>query len=256
MRLELRLSPGLARLRVGRLAAPGGGCRRWSALRVCPSGRCGLAWIGWKPEASSRCATRTLLRRGSSGRPGVLRGLDLNLALVRDDRDGLAKAEPERHLPARQPLLSDRLRRVRGDHLDGVQLARPRGAVVAPEPYVEPSPEPSAARAGRVRWRSVLLARSVRIRRRVLRRARPGLVADGAAGQAGLSPGGRSDGISYATYESAATGTVLESTITYPPGSDIVTPQDPHGSRTVVDATVYLGVTWANTVPADPYGSG
>ena len=69
-------------------------------------------------------------------------------------------------------------------------------------------------------------------------------------------PGGKSDGISYATYESAATGAVLESTVTYPPGSDIVTPQDPHGSRTVVDATVYLGVTWANTVPADPYRSG
>ncbi len=68
-------------------------------------------------------------------------------------------------------------------------------------------------------------------------------------------PGGKSDGISYATYESAATGAVLESTITYPPGSDIVTPQDPHGSRTVVDRFVYLGVTWVNTVPADPYGS-
>ena len=68
-------------------------------------------------------------------------------------------------------------------------------------------------------------------------------------------PGGGSDGISYATYESAATGAVLESTVTYPPGSAIVTPQDPHGSRTVVDATVYLGVTWASAVPADPYGS-
>ena len=68
-------------------------------------------------------------------------------------------------------------------------------------------------------------------------------------------PGGGSDGISYATYESAATGAVLESTVTYPPGSDIVTPQDPHGTGTVVLATVYLGVTWASTVPADPYGS-
>ena len=58
-------------------------------------------------------------------------------------------------------------------------------------------------------------------------------------------PGGKPDGISYATYESPATGAVLESTVTYPPGSDIVTPQDPHGTRTVVDTTVYLRVTWA-----------
>lgn len=67
-------------------------------------------------------------------------------------------------------------------------------------------------------------------------------------------PGGRSDGITYATYESPSTGAVLESTVTYPPGSDIVTPQDPHGTGTVVDTTVYLGVTWASVVPGDPYG--
>jgi len=66
-------------------------------------------------------------------------------------------------------------------------------------------------------------------------------------------PGGRSDGITYATYESPATGAVLESMVTYPPGSDIVTPQDPHGTHTVVDTTVYQGVTWASAVPADPY---
>jgi hypothetical protein len=66
-------------------------------------------------------------------------------------------------------------------------------------------------------------------------------------------PGGRSDGITYATYENPATGAVLESTVTYPPGSDIVTPQDPHGTATVVDTTVYLSVTWASAVPADPY---
>ncbi len=48
---------------------------------------------------------------------------------------------------------------------------------------------------------------------------------------------------------------MLESTVTYPPGSDIVTPQDPHGTSTVVDTTVYLGVSWASTIPADPYGS-
>ena len=52
-------------------------------------------------------------------------GWDLNLTLVRDDRDGLAKAEPERQLPARQPLLADRLRRVRDDRLDGVQQVQP-----------------------------------------------------------------------------------------------------------------------------------
>jgi hypothetical protein len=67
-------------------------------------------------------------------------------------------------------------------------------------------------------------------------------------------PGGKSDGISYATYENPATGAVLESTVTYPPGSDIVTPQDPTGNRTVVDAVLYLSVTWATAVPADPYG--
>jgi len=68
-------------------------------------------------------------------------------------------------------------------------------------------------------------------------------------------PGGKPDGISYATYESPATGAVLESTVTYPPGSGIVTPQDPHGNGTVVDTTVYLNVTWASAVPADPYGA-
>jgi hypothetical protein len=68
-------------------------------------------------------------------------------------------------------------------------------------------------------------------------------------------PGGKPDGVSYATYESPATGAVLESSVTYPPGSDIVTPQDPHGTRTVVDMTVYLTVTWASAIPADPYGS-
>jgi len=66
-------------------------------------------------------------------------------------------------------------------------------------------------------------------------------------------PGGRSDGITYATYENPATGAVLESTVTYPPGSGVVTLQDPHGTRTVVDTTVYLSVTWASAVPADPY---
>jgi hypothetical protein len=67
-------------------------------------------------------------------------------------------------------------------------------------------------------------------------------------------PHGKSDGITYATYENPATGAVVESTVTYPPGSDLVTPQDPHGTRTVVDTTVYLNVTWASAVPADPYG--
>ena len=68
-------------------------------------------------------------------------------------------------------------------------------------------------------------------------------------------PDDKSDGQTYATYESPTTGAVLESTITYPPGSDIVTPQDPHGTSTVIDSTVYLSVTWASAVPADPYGA-
>jgi hypothetical protein len=67
-------------------------------------------------------------------------------------------------------------------------------------------------------------------------------------------PRGKPDGITYATYESPVTGAVLESTVTYPPGSDVVTPADPHGTGTVVDTTVYLNVTWASSVPADPYG--
>ena len=67
-------------------------------------------------------------------------------------------------------------------------------------------------------------------------------------------PGGKPDGVSYATYESPATGAVLESAVTYPPGSGTVTPQDPHGTSTVVDTTVYLSVTWASAVPTDPYG--
>jgi hypothetical protein len=67
-------------------------------------------------------------------------------------------------------------------------------------------------------------------------------------------PSGKSDGQVYATYESPATGAVLESTITYPPGSDVVTPQDPTGKSPVVDSTVYLSVTWASAVPSDPYG--
>ena len=66
-------------------------------------------------------------------------------------------------------------------------------------------------------------------------------------------PGGRSDRQVYATYESPATGAVLESTITYPPGSDLVTPQDPGGTRTVIDRTIYLGITWTRSVPASPY---
>lgn len=66
-------------------------------------------------------------------------------------------------------------------------------------------------------------------------------------------PGDRSDGVIYVTYENPATAAVLESTVTYPPGSGIVTPHDPAGTSTVVDRTVYLSVTWANAIPADPY---
>jgi hypothetical protein len=67
-------------------------------------------------------------------------------------------------------------------------------------------------------------------------------------------PDGKPDGEAYATYESPVTGAVLESTVTYPPGSGIVTPQNPNGNGTVVDSTVYLSVTWASTIPSDPYG--
>jgi hypothetical protein len=67
-------------------------------------------------------------------------------------------------------------------------------------------------------------------------------------------PRGKSDGITYATYENPRTGEVLESAITYPPGSDVVTPQDPDGNGTITDITVYLGVNWESTIPADPYG--
>jgi hypothetical protein len=67
-------------------------------------------------------------------------------------------------------------------------------------------------------------------------------------------PGGKSDGQNYATYENPATGAVLESTVTYPPGSGVVSPQDPSGNAAVIDKTVYLPVTWASAVPANPYG--
>jgi hypothetical protein len=67
-------------------------------------------------------------------------------------------------------------------------------------------------------------------------------------------PHGKSDGITYATYENPHTGAVLESTVSYPPG-DEVTPQDPHGTRAVTDSYVYLSITWASAVPANPYGS-
>lgn len=66
-------------------------------------------------------------------------------------------------------------------------------------------------------------------------------------------PSGKSDGQVFAMYESPATGAVLESTITYPSGSGVVTPQQPNGNAEVADTTVYLSVTWANTVPGDPY---
>jgi hypothetical protein len=66
-------------------------------------------------------------------------------------------------------------------------------------------------------------------------------------------PHGKSDRITYATYESPTTGKVLESTVIYPPGSDVVTPQDPHGTATIVDTTIYLSTTWTSTIPADPY---
>ncbi|MGI8452112.1 MAG: hypothetical protein ACR2MP_33995, partial [Streptosporangiaceae bacterium] len=64
----------------------------------------------------------------------------------------------------------------------------------------------------------------------------------------------RSDGITYAMYQRPVTGAVLETTVTYPPGSDIVTPQDPTGMVTDVSATVYLSITRSGTVPPDPYG--
>ena len=64
----------------------------------------------------------------------------------------------------------------------------------------------------------------------------------------------RSDGITYAMYESPVTGAVRETTVTYPPGSDIVTPQDPAGTVTDVNATVYLSVTRGSTVPPGPHG--
>jgi hypothetical protein len=65
--------------------------------------------------------------------------------------------------------------------------------------------------------------------------------------------GGKSDTITYATYENAATGAVRESTITYPPGTGPVTPEDPHGTGTVTDTTIYLGTSWTSTIPGNPY---
>lgn len=65
-------------------------------------------------------------------------------------------------------------------------------------------------------------------------------------------PGYKPDGQIWATYESPATGALLETSITYPPGE--VTPQYPHGSPySFVDKDVYLSITWANKVPSNPY---
>jgi len=66
-------------------------------------------------------------------------------------------------------------------------------------------------------------------------------------------PGGRSDKITYATFESPATGAVLESLTVYPPNSGLVTQQDPSGTATDVEAYVYLSITRSSTVPPNPY---
>ena len=63
----------------------------------------------------------------------------------------------------------------------------------------------------------------------------------------------KSDRQVFVTFQSPATGAVLESTVTYPPNSGVVTPQQPSGGSTVVAGTVYLSITWADSVPADPY---
>jgi hypothetical protein len=67
-------------------------------------------------------------------------------------------------------------------------------------------------------------------------------------------PGGKSDGDAYETYESPATGTLLETAVTYPPGTGMTSIQDPNGTRTEVDETVYLSITRTSTVPPNPYG--
>lgn len=64
----------------------------------------------------------------------------------------------------------------------------------------------------------------------------------------------KTSSVTCCTAENPVTGAVLESTVTYPPGSGIVTPQDPHGNGAVVDSTVYVSVTWASTIPPNPYG--
>lgn len=63
----------------------------------------------------------------------------------------------------------------------------------------------------------------------------------------------RSDGVTYATYESPATGAVLQTSQTYPPGADMVSPLDPRGTVTDVESAVYLSVTRSSTIPSDPY---
>ncbi len=63
----------------------------------------------------------------------------------------------------------------------------------------------------------------------------------------------RSDGVTYATYESPATGAVLQTSQTYPPGADMVSPLDPRGTATDVESAAYLSVTRSNTIPSDPY---
>lgn len=62
------------------------------------------------------------------------------------------------------------------------------------------------------------------------------------------------DGQVFVTFQSPATGAVLESTVTSPANGSAVTPQQPHGGSPVVAATVYLSITWADSVPGNPYG--
>jgi hypothetical protein len=67
-------------------------------------------------------------------------------------------------------------------------------------------------------------------------------------------PGSKPDRITYATYENPATGALLETAITYPPGTGGVSPEDPKGTGTQVDKNVYLSITRTSTIPPNPYG--
>lgn len=148
-------------------------------------------------------------------------------------------------------------------------LPGPRPSLPGPQPSARPVPESDDdmvfQQASYLLW-NPLVGPSLRSALFKVLATVPGVKVDSSArdslGQPAIElsradnsglPSGKSDGQVFASYENPVTGAVLESTVTSPPSSGVVTPQQPNGGSTVVDATVYLSVTWVNSVPGNPY---